>query len=178
WVVGGNKVQGVRVHVTILPVDSIPPIVSVGGQFVVIEGEKNVITLEHIQAEDIDTDNDDILCTIIVQSTSGYVENISPAPGSEKSRAGTAITAFTIKDVGLGHIYYVQSIHKGVEPVEDRFTFRCSDGINFSERHFFPIVIIPANDEKPEIFIREFVVMEGMSLVIDTPILNAADADI
>uniref|UniRef100_A0A4W5NXS4 Fras1 related extracellular matrix 3 n=1 Tax=Hucho hucho TaxID=62062 RepID=A0A4W5NXS4_9TELE len=178
WVVGGNKVQGVRVLVTILPVDSIPPIVSVGEQFVVIEGEKNVITMDHVMTEDMDTDNNDILCTVIVQSTSGYVENISPAPGSEKSRAGTAITAFSFKDVFLGHIYYVQSIHKGVEPVEDRFTFRCSDGINFSDRHFFPIVIIPANDEKPEIFIREFVVMEGMSLVIDTPILNAADADI
>ncbi|XP_076830846.1 FRAS1-related extracellular matrix protein 3 [Brachyhypopomus gauderio] len=178
WVVGGNKVQGVRVHVTILPVDSIAPVVTVGEQFVVVEGEKNVITPEHIQTEDVDTDNDDILCTIIVQSTSGYVENISPAAGSEKSRAGTAITAFTLKDVIQSHIYYVQSIHRGIEPVEDRFTFRCSDGINFSEKHFFPIVIIPANDEKPEIFIREFVVMEGMSLVIDTPILNAADADI
>ncbi|XP_077380250.1 FRAS1-related extracellular matrix protein 3 [Festucalex cinctus] len=178
WVVGGNKVQGVTVHVTILPVDSIPPIVSVGGQFVVLEGEKNVITLDQIQVEDIDTNSEDILCTIIVQPSSGYVENISPAPGSEKSRAGTAITAFSIKDVAFGHIYYVQSIHKGVEHVEDRFTFRCSDGINFSERHFFPVVIIPANDEKPEIFIREFIVMEGMSLVIDTPILNAADADI
>ncbi|MBN3297142.1 FREM2 protein, partial [Amia calva] len=178
WVVGGNKVQGVRVHVTILPVDSVPPIVIVGDQFTVLEGEKNAITITNLQAEDVDTENDDILCTIIVQSTSGYIENISPAPGSEKSRAGTAITAFSIKDVRLGHIYYVQSIHKGVEPVEDRLTFRCSDGINFSERHFFPIVIIPTNDEKPEIFIREFVVMEGMSLVIDTPILNAADADI
>uniref|UniRef100_A0A669EDI1 Fras1 related extracellular matrix 3 n=1 Tax=Oreochromis niloticus TaxID=8128 RepID=A0A669EDI1_ORENI len=178
WVVGGNKIQGVTVHVTILPVDSIPPVVSVGEQFIVVEGEKNVITLEQIHAEDVDTNSEDILCTIIVQPTSGYVENISPAPGSEKSRAGTAITAFAIKDISLGHIYYVQSIHKGVEPVEDRFTFRCSDGINFSEHHFFPIVIIPANDEKPEIFVREFVVMEGMSLVIDTPILNAADADI
>ncbi|XP_072320110.1 FRAS1-related extracellular matrix protein 3 [Eucyclogobius newberryi] len=178
WTVGGNKVQGVTVHVTILPVDSNSPVVSVGEQFVVVEGEKNVITLNHIQAEDIDTDNDDILCTIIVQPSSGYVENISPASGSEKSRVGTAITAFSIKDIAHSHIYYVQSIHKGVEPTEDRFTFRCSDGINFSERHFFPIVIIPANDEKPEIFVREFVVMEGMNLVIDTPILNAADADI
>uniref|UniRef100_A0A8C7ZI10 Fras1 related extracellular matrix 3 n=1 Tax=Oryzias sinensis TaxID=183150 RepID=A0A8C7ZI10_9TELE len=178
WVVGGNKIQGVTVHVTILPVDSIPPIVRVGKQLLVVEGEKNVITLDHIEAEDVDTNNDDIICTIIVQPTSGYVENISPAVGSEKSRAGTAITAFTIKDVSLSHIYYVQSIHKGVEPIEDRFTFRCSDGINFSERHFFPIVIIPANDEKPEIFIREFVVMEGMNVIIDTPILNAVDADI
>ncbi|KAF6724623.1 FRAS1-related extracellular matrix protein 2 [Oryzias melastigma] len=178
WVVGGNKIQGVTVHVTILPVDSIPPVVRVGEQLLVVEGEKNVITLDHIEAEDVDTNNDDIICTIIVQPTSGYVENISPAVGSEKSRAGTAITAFTIKDVSLSHIYYVQSIHKGVEPIEDRFTFRCSDGINFSERHILPIVIIPANEEKPEIFIREFVVMEGMNLIIDTPILNAVDADI
>ncbi|MGH0133606.1 UNVERIFIED_CONTAM: hypothetical protein FKN15_053458 [Acipenser sinensis] len=178
WNVGGNKVQGVRVQVTILPVDSQAPEVTVGQQFTVVEGEKNAIELEHVSAEDIDTANDDILCTIIVQPTSGYVENISPAPGSEKSRSGTAVSAFTMKDIRLGHIYYVQSIHKGVEPVEDRFTFRCSDGINFSQRHFFPIIIVPANDEKPEIFMREFVVMEGMNIVIDTPILNAVDSDI
>ncbi|RXM95235.1 FRAS1-related extracellular matrix protein 2 [Acipenser ruthenus] len=178
WNVGGNKVQGVRVQVTILPVDSQAPEVTVGQQFTVVEGEKNAIELEHVSAEDIDTANDDILCTIIVQPTSGYIENISPAPGSEKSRSGTAVSAFTMKDIRLGHIYYVQSIHKGVEPVEDRFTFRCSDGINFSQRHFFPIIIVPANDEKPEIFMREFVVMEGMNIVIDTPILNAVDSDI
>ncbi|XP_047449328.1 FRAS1-related extracellular matrix protein 2b [Mugil cephalus] len=178
WTVGGNKITGVRVHVTILPLDSQAPEVFVGPQFTVAEGEKNVIQILHISADDIDTPNDDLLCTIIVQPTSGYVENISPAAGSEKSRSGTAISAFTIKDIRQNHIYYVQSIHKGVEPVEDRFTFRCSDGINFSERHFFPISIIPSNDEKPEIYMREFVVMEGMNIVIDTPILNGADADL
>ncbi|KAE8627259.1 hypothetical protein XENTR_v10006920 [Xenopus tropicalis] len=178
WTIGGNKVNGVRIQVTILPVDNQIPIVTVGDQFTVIEGEKDVITPAHLSAIDGDTPNDDILCTIVVQPSSGYIENISPAPGSEKSRAGTAVSAFTLKDIRLGHIYYVQSIHKGVEPVEDRLTFSCSDGINFSPRQFFPIVIIPANDEKPDIFMREFVVMEGMSLVIDTPILNAADGDI
>ncbi|KAM4706610.1 FRAS1-related extracellular matrix protein 3 [Discoglossus pictus] len=177
WVIGGNKVQGVQVHITILPVDSEAPVATLGDQFSVLEGSKNVITPDHLDAEDMDTPKDDILCTIIVQPTSGYVENISPAPGSEKSRSGIPISAFTIRDIHLGHIHYVQSIHQGVEPLEDRFTFRCSDGINYSERLFFPIVIIPANDEKPEIFIREFVVMEGMSLVIDTPILNAVDGD-
>lgn len=178
WTVGGNKITGVRVHVTILPLDSQAPEVFVGPQFTVVEGGKNVIQMLHISANDVDTLGEDLLCTIIVQPTSGYVENISPAPGSEKSRSGTAISAFTIKDITLNHIYYVQSIHKGVEPVEDRFTFRCSDGINFSDRHFFPISIIPANDEKPEIYMREFVVMEGMNIVIDTPILNGADADL
>ncbi|XP_037403103.1 FRAS1-related extracellular matrix protein 2a [Pygocentrus nattereri] len=178
WVVGGNKVSGVRVHVSILPVDSQSPVVTVGPTFSVMEGDKNTIGGHQIMVKDEDTLTEDILCTIIVQPTSGYVENISPAPGSEKSRSGTAVSAFTISDVNDGHVRYVQSIHKGVEPVEDRFTFRCSDGVNFSERQFFPIVIIPTNDEKPEIFSREFVVMEGMNVIIDTPILNGADADI
>ncbi|XP_077574702.1 FRAS1-related extracellular matrix protein 3 [Stigmatopora nigra] len=178
WVVGGDQIQGVTVRVTILPVDSVPPLVSVGGRFIVVEGQKNVITLDQIQAEDLDTDLGDILCTIVVQPTSGYVENISPAPGSEKSRAGMAVTTFAVKEIAFGHIYYVQSIHKGVEPVEDGFTFRCSDGVNFSERHFFPVVVAPANDEKPEIYVGQFTVMEGMSLVIDTDILNGADADV
>lgn len=177
WTVGGNKITGVRVNVTILPLDSQAPEVFVGPQFTVFEGEKNVIQILHISADDVDTPSDDLLCTIIVQPTSGYVENISPAPGSEKSGSGLALSAFTIKDIRQNHIYYVQSLHKEVEPEEDRFTFRCSDGINFSERHFFPISIIPSNDEKPEIFMREFVVMEGMNIVIDTPILNGADAD-
>ncbi|XP_055082728.1 FRAS1-related extracellular matrix protein 2-like isoform X2 [Periophthalmus magnuspinnatus] len=178
WTVGGNKVNGAQVRVTILPVDSQPPEVGVGEQFSVIEGEKYTIGPQHLNADDSDTPTDDILCTIVVQPMVGYVENISPAPGSEKSRSGTAISAFTIGDIREGNIYYVQSIHKGVEPVEDRFTFMCSDGINFSENHFFPVVIIPANDEKPEIYLREIVVMEGMNIVIDTPILNGADTDI
>lgn len=178
WAVGGNKVTGVHVQVTILPVDSQAPEVRVGIQFSVIEGEKYAIGPQHLNADDNDTPTDDILCTIIVQPTAGYVENISPAPGSEKSRSGTAISAFTIRDIREGNIYYVQSIHKGVEPVDDRFIFRCSDGINFSENHFFPIVIIPANDEKPEIYLREIVLMEGMNIAIDSQILNVADADI
>ncbi|XP_056323273.1 FRAS1-related extracellular matrix protein 2a [Danio aesculapii] len=178
WNVGGNRVHGVRVHVTILPVDNQTPVVTVGPTFNVFEADKNIIGSHQIKVQDADTPNEDILCTIIIQPTSGYVENISPAPGSEKSRAGTAVSAFTIRDVNEGHIYYVQSIHKGVEPVEDRFTFRCSDGVNFSERQFFPIVIIPTNDEKPEIFMREVVVMEGMNVIIDTPLLNGVDADV
>ncbi|XP_021508034.1 FRAS1-related extracellular matrix protein 2 [Meriones unguiculatus] len=178
WRLGSSIIQGVTVWVTILPVDSQAPEISIGEQFVVQEGDKSMITLTHLSAEDVDSLNDDLLCTIVIQPTSGYVENIAPAPGSEKSRAGIAVSAFTLKDLRQGHVNYVQSVHRGVEPVEDRFVFRCSDGINFSERQIFPIVIVPTNDEQPEMFVREFVVFEGMSVMVHTPILSAADADI
>ena len=103
-----------------------PPEVGVGVQFSVAEGEKLTIGPEHLNADDNDTPPEDLLCTIIVQPSAGYLENISPAPGSEKSRSGTAVSAFTIGDVREGHIHYVQSIHKGVEPVEDRSGFPTS----------------------------------------------------
>ncbi|XP_070554250.1 extracellular matrix protein 3-like [Ptychodera flava] len=178
WIVGGNRITAVQVRVTILPVDSIPPNVTIGLPFVVFEADKSTITLFHLNATDADTVDDDITCTVIVPAMEGYIENISPAPGSEKSRTGIPISAFTLKDIRLGHINYVQSIHTGFEPIEDRFTFRCSDGINFSPNYFFPIIIDPTNDEEPTVFTREFIVMEGMDLTIDTPILNAEDKDI
>lgn len=143
-----------------------------------MEGDKSVIILVYISVEDIDFLNDDILCIIVIQFILGYVENILLVLGFEKFRVGIVVSVFILKDFRQGYINYVQSVYKGVEFVEDRFIFRCFDGINFLERYFFSIIIIFINDEQLEIFMREFMVMEGMSLVIDTFIFNVVDVDI
>ena len=148
-----------------------------GVPFEVPESEKSVILPRHVDATDEDTEDEDVMCLLVKQPNNGYLENISPAPGSEASRSGRPISSFTIRDVRSRHINYVQSVHRGVEPRGDQFTFQCSDGVNQSPRLEFGIIITPANDEEPVIHLREFIVVEGGNLRIDLPILNVVDGD-
>ncbi|XP_071950665.1 extracellular matrix protein 3-like [Antedon mediterranea] len=174
---GGNRITQIEVYVTILPVDSVPPNVTFGEILFVDEAGKGQVTLNNILASDPDTNLDDITCMIVTVPTHGYIENISPAPGSEKSRVGMPISSFTIMDVRMGHINYVQSIHSSTEPEDDRFTYRCTDGINYSNNYFFVISITATNDEIPKMFIDQLQVVEGMDQVINVIRLNAEDDD-
>ncbi|XP_014777556.1 extracellular matrix protein 3 [Octopus bimaculoides] len=176
-VVGGLKVEQIRVDVKILPVDNKLPVVNVADIYTVSESEKNPILTSHLNVHDKDTEDEDIICTLVVRPNFGYLENISPAPISGKSQKGIPISAFSSDHLRLGNINYVQSFHEGVEERSDSFIIMCSDGINFSERYVFPIVILPENDETPRLFMREFVVAEGMLLTIENAILNATDKD-
>lgn len=47
-----------------------------------------------------------------------------------------------------------------MESGEGRLTFQWSDGVNFSPHQLSPIVIILINNEKLELFVCEFMVLE------------------
>ena len=58
---------------------------------------------------------------------------------------------FSLRDVKYGGVNYVQSIHKGVEPVGDRLGFYCTDGSNRTPKTQLVITITPSNDETPQV---------------------------
>ena len=161
----------------ILPVDSQPPIVSRIKQLVVLEGGKTKLTSRHLTITDPDTRDSDVTCTIDVQPTVGFLENVTPSPGSEISNAGKRVTSFTIDDIRAGRVSYVQDMYQGSEPTMDWVAFSCSDGNNTSPRYLINIDILPQNDEKPQIFTRDFYVDEGDEKIIDVTVLNADDTD-
>lgn len=173
----GTQLKDIYIYFRIIPVNDVAPVVTVGRNIDVLEGDKSPILPMNLDVQDQDSDEDEIICMITVQARNGFISNKAPLTGSESSREGMPVSAFTVKSLRQGDIIYVQSVHKGVEPREDKFTFHCSDGVNLSAPKTLGITIHPSNDEEPEVYIREFIGSEGMEIRIDSPILNAIDKD-
>lgn len=131
----------------IVPVDNQPPQVTIQRPMTLREGEKTQLSLQHVTITDPDTRDNDVTCTIDVQPTSGFFENILPSPGSEISNVGKRITSFTAQDIKQGNVNYVQSDHEGSEPRIDWMAFSCMDTNNTSSRYLLNIIILPKNDE-------------------------------
>ncbi|KAK3579867.1 hypothetical protein CHS0354_025772 [Potamilus streckersoni] len=167
-----------HLNITITPVDNQRPNVITVGPVRVNEGEKFTFSPDIITAKDPDSEPDEIKFLITKQPQWGYIENIKPNPGSEKSNAGISISTFKLKDIIDKSVIYVQATHKGVEPIADEFQFYATDGKLNSPVVTMPIVIIPVNDEEPDVMLNDFHVSEGGSKIIDQSMLDAIDMDL
>ncbi|XP_040887458.1 FRAS1-related extracellular matrix protein 1a [Toxotes jaculatrix] len=165
-------------HITVFPVDSRPPSLTTGDIFTVNEGGTAPITASHLKASDVDTVLDELVVSLISPPQFGYIENVLPSPGFEKSNMGISIASFSYKDVIDGHVNYVQSRHQRMEPTADQLMLCVSDGKHSSAHVPFYIIINPTNDEIPEFLARNITVREGAMKQLDTSVLNAVDLDV
>lgn len=62
-----------------------------GASFVVEEGSSAALTTNHLFATDADTPADDLEFVLVSPPQFGYIENILPSPGFEKSNIGISI---------------------------------------------------------------------------------------
>ncbi|KAH3830551.1 hypothetical protein DPMN_103796 [Dreissena polymorpha] len=139
----------------------------------VVEGQKVAISQINIKVLDDDDDLGGIVCMVKTQPVNGFLEK-----RANNVAHGTPISAFAAEDINRGDIWYVQSVHKGVEPVTDKLWLQCSDGKQNGKERVIDIVIEPANDEVPEVLVKVFTVSEGMEMRIDQSVLSVTDADV
>lgn len=144
---------------------------------IVEEGMKFSLSPDYITAKDPDTEPESIQFVITNQPQWGYLENIKPNPGSEKSNAGNPVISFKLQDIIDNSINYIQATHKGVEPTSDSFEFYATDGKLNSLSHTASITIHPRNDEEPDVMLNDFTVIEGGSKIIDRSMVDAIDMD-
>ncbi|KAM9400758.1 FRAS1-related extracellular matrix protein 1a isoform 1-T2 [Salvelinus alpinus] len=164
--------------VTVFPVDSQMPSIATGDVFVVDEGGVAPITVAHLSASDVDTPLEELVISLVSPPQYGYIENILPSPGFEKSNTGISIASFSYSDIMNGHVNYVQSRHQRIEPTADQFMLCVSDGKHTSAHVHFYIIITPINDEVPEFLARNITVREGHMKELDPAIINAVDLDV
>ncbi|XP_054457205.1 FRAS1-related extracellular matrix protein 1a isoform X2 [Anoplopoma fimbria] len=165
-------------HITVFPVDSQPPSLTTGNIFTVDEGGSAPITASHLKASDLDTVVDKLVVSLISSPQFGYIENVLPSPGFEKSNTGISIASFSYKDIIDGHVNYVQSRHQRMEPTADQFMLCVSDGKHSSAHVPFYIIINPTNDEVPQFVARNITVREGEMKQLDSSVLHTVDLDV
>uniref|UniRef100_A0A8D3B9R2 FRAS1-related extracellular matrix protein 1 n=1 Tax=Scophthalmus maximus TaxID=52904 RepID=A0A8D3B9R2_SCOMX len=165
-------------RITVFPVDNQAPSLTTGEIFMVDEGGTAPITVYNLKASDVDTVLDNLVVNLISPPQFGYIENILPSPGFEKSNMGISIASFSYKDIIDRHVNYVQSRHQRMEPIADQFMLCVSDGKHNSAHVPFYIIILPTNDEIPEFVAHNITVREGEMKQLDTSVLHAVDLDV
>ncbi|XP_062455753.1 FRAS1-related extracellular matrix protein 1-like [Rhea pennata] len=164
-------------NITVLPVDNQPPSITTGARFVVEEGSSAALTANHLFASDPDTAIDDLEFVLVSPPQYGYIENILPSPGFEKSNIGISVASFQMKHLKALNINYVQSRHVRIEPTSDKFVLYATDGLHHSAETPFFVLIDPTNDEVPEFIARNISVLEGEMKELDLSVISAVDLD-
>uniref|UniRef100_A0A8V5H8G8 FRAS1-related extracellular matrix protein N-terminal domain-containing protein n=1 Tax=Melopsittacus undulatus TaxID=13146 RepID=A0A8V5H8G8_MELUD len=165
-------------NITVLPVDNQPPSIATGARFVVDEGSSAALTTNHLLATDPDTTADDLEFVLVSPPQFGYIENILPSPGFEKSNMGISIASFQLKHLKALSINYVQARHEQMEPTADHFVLYVTDGLHRSSETPLYVRINPTNDEVPEFIAGNITVQEGEMKELDLSIINAVDLDV
>ncbi|KAK2531209.1 Frem1, partial [Columba guinea] len=149
-----------------------------GARFVVEEGSSAALTTNHLFATDPDTSAEDLEFVLVSPPQFGYLENILPSPGFEKSNIGISIASFQLKHLKALNINYVQARHMRMEPTADHFVLYVTDGLHRSAETPFFVLINPTNDEVPEFIARNITVQEGEMRELDLSVINAVDLDV
>ncbi|ELR73782.1 hypothetical protein C900_01392 [Fulvivirga imtechensis AK7] len=163
----GNNLVGQIFSITINPIDDTAPSIITNTGITLNEGDTETINSSELQADDPDTNNDNLVYSVTSSPSNGQLE-LTTGPG--------VITSFTQAQLNANQVIY---IHNGSNTTSDSFTFDVQDGSgNNLTGQTFSITIIPVDDDTPTLINNTGITLnEGDTEIIDSGELRANDTD-
>uniref|UniRef100_A0A8B9KBI5 Fraser extracellular matrix complex subunit 1 n=1 Tax=Astyanax mexicanus TaxID=7994 RepID=A0A8B9KBI5_ASTMX len=169
-----NRLENQMCTITITSVHRKPPVVTVHSSIKVQEGGRVQLSANHIIASDPDTPKKDLLVWLINPPKYGFLENTKRVGGA---RVISPDVPFTMEDLTLDHIFYVQNVHQ-VNVHQDVISFYVSDGTSQTEAFDVTIDIQQTKEDKvPVISVSSIHVEENTGVVITNSSLSVLDLD-
>ncbi|MDZ7791397.1 MAG: cadherin-like domain-containing protein [Xanthomonadales bacterium] len=165
---GTNTSTAENVTVNITDVDDVAPTMTANTGITVDEGATETINGSELQANDADTNNDNLVFAVTSGPANGQLE-LTTGPG-------IAITSFTQAQVNANQVVYV---HDDSNTTSDAFGFDVRDGSgNNLTGQAFSITVNPVDDDAPTITANTGITLiEGGTEIIDSIELAADDTD-
>lgn len=162
---GSDPSANTTFNINITPVND-GPVITVGANIPVNEGENVTLTNAHFSVADPDNVPADLTITITSAPANGFIA-LSSAPS-------TSINSFTYAQLLNGDVIYV---HDGSETVADNFSFTAGDGAITTAASTSNIDISPRNDSVQIVQNALGTVAEDNRITINNALLNTTDSD-
>ncbi|XP_038647741.1 extracellular matrix protein FRAS1 [Scyliorhinus canicula] len=175
--VDNNRLDNQMFTITITTARDYSPLVNVRDEITVEEGGRILLSSHSILATDQDTPEKDLLIKITTAPMFGYIENLKREGRADQAVIISPDVPFSVQDILDNNVYYVQSVHRSIEPISDGFDFYVTDGIIQSPVYHFNIIILQKNDEPPKMSVETVQVKEGTGVVIRNTSLSLQDQD-
>ncbi|XP_059502133.1 extracellular matrix protein FRAS1 isoform X2 [Stegostoma tigrinum] len=172
-----NRLDNQMFTITITTAKNYSPHVNVRDEVTVEEGGRILLSSHNILATDPDTPEKDLLIKITSAPAFGYIENLKRDGRTDQAVIISRDVPFSVQDILNNNIYYVQSVHRNIEPISDSFDFYVTDGTIQSPVYNFNIKILRKNDEPPKMNVEVVHVNKGTGVVIRNTSLSLLDLD-
>lgn len=167
----GRRTRDVDFEVHIQIPDSQALSVVMASPFRVLEASSQAIETQHLSVDG---------ATIRLGETQFSIREY-PRFGNVSVRGltGMSVLTFTLMDLRLMQVTYLQTRHQGIEPSHDSFIFDVTDGLATLTGLLFNITIIPVDDEPPVVIKGHPgpIVPRKGSLTIRPNFIKIVDAD-
>ncbi|KAM9823010.1 extracellular matrix organizing protein FRAS1 [Syngnathus typhle] len=166
-----NRLDNQMCTITITSGAGRPPAVTVRGGIQVQEGGRAQLSTNHIIVSDLDTPGKNLLVWLLSPPKYGFIENTKPGG----SRAVTPDTPFSVEDLTLDRIFYVQ--RAGQPARHDTFSFYVSDGNSQTEAFDVHIDIQGKRQSELLVSVSSIHVEENSGVVVTNASLSVLDRD-